>query len=285
MARIFLRLIPLLLLTLLAFCNNDKIAASDNVPEIKNYLHIAHTRTNANPKMDSVVERLDLNEFDMVWLGGDVAQLTSADDKTITHVDSIFDIGNKNTLWSLGNHDYTDLNRIQKFTKRPPFYAYHKNGLTFIVLDTQDSLSSIVGAQKKFFEGIVDTIQDSSHLIILLHKLIWMYGNPDLEPQIPTISNGRFGDCFHCINPNNFYKDLYPKLLKVKQKGIEVFCIGGDIGFLAKEFEYNTSEGIHFLASGIYSGKIGNKALVFHHDIVNKQLTYEFRLISDLKSK
>ncbi len=284
MTKIFLRLIPLLLM-LLVFCKNDKITSQVTIPDIKKYIHIAHTRTNTNPQMDSVVERLDFNEFDMLWLGGDMAQLTSADDKTITHVDSVFDIGNKNTLWSLGNHDYSDLNRIQKFTHRPPFYAYNKNGLTIVVLDTQDSLSNIVGAQKKFFEGIVDTIQDSSHLIILLHKLVWMYGNTDLEPQIAEISNGRFGDCFHCINPNNFYTELYPKLLEVKKKGMEVYCISGDIGFHAKEFEYTTSDGIHLLASGIYSGKVGNKALLFHHDIAKKELTYEFKLISDLKSK
>lgn len=285
MKSILIRLTPLLLIILMVFCKNDKIIEPVNIPEIKNYLHISHTRTNSNPYMDSLVERVDFNKFEMLWLGGDLAHLTSKDDYTISHIDSIFDIENSNTLWALGNHDYSDLNRIQNFTNRPPFYSYNKNGLTFVVLDTQDSLSSIIGVQKAFFERVVDTIQESSHLIILQHKLTWMYGNTELESQIPSISNGRMGDCFHCINPNNFYTEIYPKLLEVKKKGIEVLCIAGDIGFRVKEFSHVTSDEIYFLASGISSGAIDNKALLFHHNLTNKQLTWEFKLITDLNSK
>ena len=93
--------------------------------------------------MDSVVERVDFSKFDMLWLGGDLTKHTSQDDYTMSYVDSIFDIGNINTLWALGNHDYSDLNRIQNYTKRPPFYSFFKDGLTIIVLDTHDSLSRV----------------------------------------------------------------------------------------------------------------------------------------------
>ena len=280
MNRNLFRLIPLLIV-LLGSCVKDNNSKPPVTPLTKNYLHISHTRTNSNPSMDSLVERIDYSRFDMLWLGGDLAHLTSQDDYTMAHVDSVFDIGNTNTLWSLGNHDYSDLNRIQNFTNRPPFYSFYNDGITFIILDTQDSLSNIIGAQKEFFEGI-DTIQESSHLIILHHKLIWMYGDSFLEPQISSVSNGKLGDCFYCLNPNNFYEDIYPKLLEVKQKGIEVLCIAGDIGFKAKEFEYITSDGIYFLASGISSGSADNKALLFYHDITNKQLTWEYKLISEL---
>jgi hypothetical protein len=234
--------------------------------------------------MDSLVENIDFTKFDMLWLGGDLATLTSQDDSTMQHIDSIFDLDNPNTLWSLGNHDYTDLERIQHYTNRPPFYSSYKNGITFIVIDTQDSLSNIIGEQKVFFDNIVDTIQKSSFLIILHHKLIWMYKNTDLEPQISSISNAGLGTCFYCINPNNFYLDIYPNLLKVKERGIEVLCVGGDIGFKRKEFEYTTPEGINFLASGIHFGKNDNKSLIFHHDVINKQLTWEYTLITDLEN-
>ncbi len=274
-----------MLVVLLFSFEEDEIVEPTNIIETKNYLHISHTRTKSNPYMDSTVEMIDFSKFDMLWLGGDLASLTSLDDYTMSHVDSIFDIDNSNTLWALGNHDYSNLDRIQEFTNRPPFYSFHKNGITFIVLDTQDSLSNIIGLQKDFFDGIVDTIQESSHLIILHHKLIWMYGNTELEPQISTISNGYFGDCFYCINPNNFYSDIYPKLLKIKQKGVEVLCIAGDIGFKVNEFEYITSDGIYFLASGINFGGDENKALLFTHDIANKKLTWNYELITDLLDK
>lgn len=274
--------IILLVVLSLSSCIKDPIEPTPILPASAKYIHISHTRTDSNPNLDSIVERIDYSNFDMLWLGGDLAQLSSQDDETMLHIDSIFDVGNENTLWALGNHDYTDLERIQEFTNRPPYYASHKNGITFIIFDTQDSLSSVVGYQKELFESVVDSINFSTHLIIIHHKLIWMYDNTYLEPLIPSVSNAELGDCFYCINPNNFYSHIYPDLLEVEQKGIEVICIGGDIGFNAKEFEYLTQEGIQFLASGVSSGSDDNKALVFQHDITNKLLTWEFVLTTDL---
>lgn len=247
------------------------------------YLHLSHTRTDSNPQMDSVVEQIDYSNFDMLWLGGDLAYLTSDDDETLSNVNSILDLGNQNTLWSLGNHDYTNMNLIRDYTQRPAYYSYFKNKITFVVLDTQDSISNIVGNQKNMVYSVMDTIQESTRLVLLHHKLIWMYDNPILEPQIPVISNASLGDCFYCINPNNFYIDIYPRLVETHNKGIEVICIGGDIGFNANEFEYITPEGIIFLASGIKWGDPQNKALLFHHDLNLNSLTWEYKLTTDLE--
>jgi len=279
MNRTLFKFLPLFLV-FFASCTKDKIV--EPIIETKYYLHISHTRTNTNPFMDSIVEKVDFSKFDMLWLGGDLARSTSENDYSMYHIDSIYDVGNENTLWALGNHDYFNLTNIQNYTNRPPFYSYYKNKITFIVLDTQDSLSNIVGAQKKFFEETIDTIQKTTHLIILHHKLIWMYANPELEPLIPTVSNGEFGDCFYCLNPNGFYTEIYPKLLEVKQRGIEVICIGGDIGFHTKEFEYYTSDEIVFLASGINAGSSDNEALLFKHNLINDSLSWEYKPIREL---
>lgn len=256
--------------------------SSYHSPDTPLYLHIAHTRTSANPNMDAVIESLNYSIYDMLWLGGDMAVSTSMDDLTMDHVDSILDLGDENTLWALGNHDYADLDRVQAYTGRPAYYAFHKNNITFLILDSQDSLSNITGLQKELFFNVTDTIAESSHLIILHHKLIWMYGDAYLQPQIPYITNGGFGDCFYCINPNNFYTDLYPALLEVEDRGIEVICIAGDIGFRTTKFEYLTPEGIQYLASGIEEGNPANKALLFHHDLSADALSWEFVLLSDL---
>ena len=247
-------------------------------------MHIAHTRTGSNPWMDGVAESIAYSNFDMLWLGGDLAWSTSTDDLTMMHADSIFNLSDENTLWALGNHDYADLQRISTFTGRQAYYAYYKNNITFLVLDTQDSLSNISGQQKELVRNITDTISASSHLIILHHKLIWMYGNTYLQPQIPYISNAGLGDsaCFSCIHKNNFYSDIYPHLLQVEERGVEVICIAGDIGFRTNQFEYLTPEGIQFLASGIEAGKPGNQALLFHHDVAGGELTWEYILLSEL---
>ncbi len=246
------------------------------------YLHLSHIRTEADDTIDSLTLEVDYEQFDMLWLGGDLTFYTSKKEETLAYVDSIYQIGSPNTLWSLGNHDYSDKSLVQKFTHRAAYYSYHHQGITFIVLDTQDSLSNITGSQKRFFQSVTDTLEESSHLVILHHKLIWLHGSPVLESKIPTVSNARLGDCFVCLNPNNFYAELYPELLKIKQKGIEVLCIGGDIGSKIKEFEYRTPEGIYLLASGIESGESGNKALVFKHDLDTKKLTWSYQLISEL---
>lgn len=246
------------------------------------YIHLSHTRTVSNPNMDALVESINYSQFDMLLLGGDLAESTSADDITMNRVDSIFNVGSENTLWALGNHDYSDLNKIEQYTNRPNFYATQRDGITFVVLDTQVSSSNIVGDQKNFLFGVLDTIQESTHLIILHHKLIWMYDNPYLESQIQYVSNGSLGNCFYCLNPNNFNSEVYPKLIEVESRGVEVLCVGGDIGFYAKEFDYQTPEGINFLASGINFNEANNKALIFHHNINNHTLSWEFRLLSDL---
>lgn len=251
----------------------------------KTYLHLSHTRTEADDTIDSLTLKIDFDEFDMLWLGGDLTYYTSKKAETLAYADSIYNIKNQNTLWALGNHDYADTELVQKFTKRPPYYTYHENGITFMVLDTQDSLSNIFGKQLDFFQRVTDTLKTSSHLVILHHKLIWLYGHPALEAKIPAVSNAGLGDCFVCLNPNNFYTDLYPQLLEIEKKGIEVLCVAGDIGTKIKEFEYRTPEGIDFLASGIESGEAGNKALVFQHDLSARQITWTYQLIGDLIRK
>ena len=278
---IHLKIIIMMLLLFIISCDDSNtILPVENV--VVKYLHLGHTRTDENPSMDPAVEKIDYSKYDMLWLGGDLAYLTSKDEETISHVDSIYNLSDSNTLLALGYHDYDNLDLVEEITKRPAFYSYYKNGITFIILDTQDSLSNIIGEQKKLFIETIQGIQNSSHLIILHHKLIWMYGNSNLQPKINSISNAPLRDCIYCINPNNFNSELYPELVEIKKRGIEVLCIGGDIGIHSKEFEYVTEDGIYFLASGIKSGDEVNKGLVFTHDVTNQKLSWEFKLLEEL---
>ncbi|MDA9274887.1 hypothetical protein N9P59_00155, partial [Crocinitomicaceae bacterium] len=133
------------------------------------------------------------------------------------------------------------------------------------------------------FNNVVDTIQESSHLIVLTHKLIWMYGNNNLEPLVPEISNGQLGNNSWNIFPNNFYNDLYWKLLDLQNAGIQVICIGGDIGINSAVFEHRFDSGIQFLASGVYYNNVqSKKALVFEHTKSKGLLTWEYVNIEDL---
>jgi len=258
-------------------CKKAGLAEEATIDPIgEKYLHIAHTRNKVHPFVVSEIENIDYSKYSLLMLGGDLTEGRSSDDETMQYLDDIFDLGNETTLWTLGNHDYHHTDRIHQFTNRPNYYSYYKNNICFIVLDTQDSLCHISGSQKEFFNNVIDTIQSSSYLMVLHHKLVWMLGNSDLESAIPYVSNGQVCNGPYCLFPNNFYQDIYPKLLEVQSKGIQTFCIGGDIGIRAKQFEYTTESGIVFLASGIYYKYEGNKGLVFYHDTLNQTICYKF---------
>ncbi|MGK0389062.1 MAG: hypothetical protein ACI94Y_001798 [Maribacter sp.] len=261
------------------------IGCKENKPLIEEkddlqMIHISHTR-GADNSVDSVIGAIDYSSYDLRLLGGDLANFTSVDALTIASWDDVFDFGDPKTLWALGNHDYTNVSLVSEYTGREPFYSYHKEGITFLVLDTQEGLSNINGEQLDFINNVVDTISDSKYLILLHHKLIWMYGHPELEPMIGGVANGVFGNCFACTNPNNFYQEVYPLLVEVENKGIEVICIGGDIGFHIKKFEYLTTDGVQYLASGC--NLIGeDSVLVFDYFVDEKELDWRFRGLSEL---
>ncbi len=269
--------------------NEDVLTTNENT---ENYIYISHLRksyndtnsytTIANPYMDKRIENLDYSKYKMLLLGGDLTILTSADNETISRVDSIFNLGKETTLWSLGNHDTADINRVQYFTHRPTFYTYYRNKVTFIVLNTQENGMDIINEQLQMINNVVDTIKNSKHLIVMHHVLLWMYANPDLEPLIDSISNIPWGTCEYCFRENNFYTDVYPKLLEVKNKGIDVICVAGDIGLKVKEFEYQTNEGIQFLASGMEADSLGNKVLIFKNNLETNKLDWSFIPLSNL---
>lgn len=247
---------------------------------MKTYAVISHTRLRDNSGIIPEVERANLSKYDALLLGGDMANLSSYDDQILVHLDSIFNLSNESTLWTLGNHDYTDVQHLKKYTQKNTFYAYYDAGATFIVLDTQMDSTKIIGEQLDFFNGVLDTISESKNVIIFTHKLLWMRGDSQLESTANKISNGEIGDCSYCIQSNNFYKDLSPELIKLKQKGVGVYCIAGDIGFKVQKYEYISPSGITFLASGMNFSASENYFLELTNN--GNQFTYQFKRVEDL---
>lgn len=249
----------------------------------KKYLHLSHTRTDVNPEVDSTVKKMNLKKYHMLLLGGDLAENSSINQESLESLDSTFNLKNIRTLWAIGNHDDTDIGLIESYTGRSSYNTYQKNNICFVVLNTELNQTSIINDQLDFFNRVTDTLSNSSHLIIIHHKLLWMYNHPELEPIANDVSNGNIGNCGFCLHPNNFYDNIYPKLLEVNNKGIEVICIGGDIGKKTNQFEFTTKEGIHFLASGIDANKDENQALLLEHDMKNDLLFWEFVLLDTLE--
>lgn len=252
------------------------------------YLHIAHTRSygESKDKVMKAVEELDYSPFDVLMLGGDLAYESSGSIETLKYLDSIFDLKNPKTLWSLGNHDYRDHPElIPEITGRPNFYTFHENGITFLNFDSQADSCNTSGAQLELFKNVTDTLNETRTLILLHHKLIWMLDHGDMQKQLDEVANGGFGGCFFCTQPNNFYREVYPKLAKLKKKGIQIICLAGDIGAKVKEYEYVNSDGIVFLASGLKDGSSSNKALIFRHNSEDGKLKWKYEFLSELPKR
>jgi hypothetical protein len=285
----FLKLISFGLL-LLIFIQSTSHVYSQKIENSKDelinrYIHISHTRGYLSGEIiDTIASQIDYSLFDLTLLGGDLATDYTQFPQSIGIVDSIFDLSSDHTLLSLGNHEYSGLDLVLQSTNRPKYYVYWKDNITFLVIDTQDSLSNLTGDQLQLIQAVCDTIQFSKYLMLLHHKLIWMVGNPDLESSINSTANGEFGDCFYCTNPNNFYSDVYPLLLNVRERNIGIICLAGDIGTKVKQFQYMTPDSIFFIASGIEAGDPDNEVLMMENNLASGKLSWEFISLQSLLS-
>ena len=251
------------------------------------YLHIAHTRVygEAKDKVMQEVEDIDFSGFDALILGGDLAYESSKNIGTLQYLDSVFDLKNPETLWTLGNHDYQHPELISQLTQRSTFYSFHKNGITFLNFDSQADHCNTSGNQLALFEKVTDTLNDTRTLILMHHKLIWMLDGGEMQGKVNEVANGGLGGCFHCIEPNNFYESVYPKLRDIQKSGIQVVCLAGDIGVKVNEYEYINEDGVAFLASGLKDGASANQVLVFSHHPENGKLKWEFKPLHDLPKR
>jgi len=266
-----------LLLSMLCLCLQCEMPKSS--PYIKNYIHVAHTRIfdTVHQVIDPRMESINYGVFDKVLLGGDLCEESSKRNDILVYLDSIFDLRASTTLWALGNHDNANLDLVEKATGRPRFYTTHQDGITFIVLYTQekeDWICTITGKQLDLIESVTDTIKESSHLVVMTHKLIWIKDHPDMkEHQGDKPYNW---SCNYMITRNGWQTEIVPMLQKAEKRGVEVIALAGDIGNHVSEFEVHASDGIDYLASGTNPEKEGIKLLHFRHNVKTRDLDWKF---------
>lgn len=241
-------------------------------------------------KVDYRIENFNFLGYAGIWLGGDVCSEASLKYSTIKYIDSIFNLSNDMTFWTLGNHDSRNGNWewIRKFTHRDTYFAYNKNDITYIVLNTNLVLSDCynVNRQYNIIKNVCDTISESSHLIVINHQPIWV-DVPNL-PSPQTYAHGKEvrywnSNCYD--SESNFINSIYPLLLNVKNKGIDVINIMGDMGAGKKSFDMQSVDGITFLGCGLYHNSPDDLVLIFNHNIKERTLTWEFYNLDDLINK
>ncbi len=219
------------------------------------YLFMGHTYQwhTAGDKVDERIEKMDLTVYDGIWLGGDVCSEALMLYSTLEYIDSIFNLRNPNTHWALGNHDSRNGNWLwlEELTGKKTYNATYNNGISFMVLNT--SLTPYdceqLDDQWRMITNICDTIQQSSHLVLLMHHGLWE-GVPGLPSPYSYAQSNLIHYNFNCYDSkSSFVNEVYPRLVKVKNRGVEVICILGDMG--ARKVEFVSEDGIHFLGAGL----------------------------------
>ncbi|NRA13032.1 MAG: hypothetical protein HRT57_13850, partial [Crocinitomicaceae bacterium] len=110
-------------------------------------LHISHTRDSVNTSFIAGIDQIDFSKYEVLLLGGDLMEFSTGSWAQIELIDSMFDISSPNTLWTIGNHDNTSPSMISLVSGRPLHYAYNKDGITYLVLNSQENSCNIINSQ------------------------------------------------------------------------------------------------------------------------------------------
>ena len=275
------------------------------------YLFVGHSYQWNSPnwgRSDYRLEKIGIDTFDQIWLGGDLVENLFHHPNNIEFVDSFFKINEPTTHWAIGNHDVldqkADFSKIEKKTHRKTYNSSYQNGITMLVLNTTEfSFPGYEGqpheckmrdAQWELIKSVTDTIQNSSHLIILHHHALLTNEIAEQKVKVEEIFNlytPQYNIC--CEEEGSFSELVFPRLKKVQKRGVQVVLIGGDIGLRVKEFEFTTKEGITFLGSGLnnsagtegrpsYFNPDPDQILIFKHQPELRKLQWKFQLLDEM---
>lgn len=208
-------------------------------------------------KLDERIEQMDLSVYDGIWLGGDVCSEATLEYATIEYVNDVVNLRHPNSHWALGNHDARNgsWNWIEEFTGRKTYYTSHYKGITYMVLNPNITPYDCeqLNDQYRILTKLCDTIKNSSHLIILVHHGIWQDVPGLPSPFTYAQSNLRYYS-FTCNDKNaTFINDIYPRLVEVQKRGVQVISILGDMGH--KKVEFVSDDGLIFMGTGLNRSK------------------------------
>lgn len=268
----------------------------DNSSDTLCYLFAGHTYHGL--RVDPRLISLDKTKYSRIWLGGDICSEALLEKSTVQHIDNVFDLAKPTTQYALGNHDVRNGNMqwYKSFCERESFNYYSANGAVSVCLNSMlnPTLCEELNSQYRMLKTICDTISESKHLFVFHHAGLWDRV-PDLPPSATYSHSNFIYWSANCDSATSYYENtIYPMLKEVRSRGIKVYCIIGDTGTGSlKGFHQETSDSIHFFASGLYNAKylhnpilfqaqIPDSILVFKHDLINQQMEWQFHGLDSL---
>lgn len=272
--------------TICLFVLTISVTAQPDNETIK-YIFVGHCyQLGAPNNVDSRIEQLDYSEYEGVWLGGDVCITSMLSYPTIQYLDSLFDLGNPETHWTLGNHDARlgNWEWYEELTNRKTYYTHSTYGITRIIMNTNlvPTNCEMMDDQFNMISNVCDTISESNYLILIMHHGIWR-GVPSLPFPISIGHSDLVYWNSNCYDVNStFVNSIYPKLLEVQSRGIEVICVYGDMGAQQKSFQMDSDDGIHFLGCGLHANQPDDVVLIFNYNKESGHLEYDFHNLDSL---
>ena len=275
---------PVIIFVMIVISGIDLFPQNDSVLK---FIFVPHPRSEdqVNQSIYQGIAKIDFTKYDMIMLGGDLTYSTSKDSATLAYCDNLFNLGSPNTLWSLGNHDVQSGHRalIKEFTGRESFYSYERNGVTFIVLDTEldangFSNTFIKEDQLQMVKNVCDSIAESGFLILLHHRFMWMINNEYFKTKLTD----SIAASSRSMDTTNFYSDIYPLLRQVKNKGIQVLVFGGDKSKI--NVEYSPEDSITFYAARMADDLPDsmNNVIILNYNLQNKEITCNFVSLEEM---
>ena len=275
---------PVIIFVMIVISGIDLFPQNDSVLI---FIFVPHPRSEdqVNQSIYQGIAKIDFTKYDMIMLGGDLTYSTSKDSATLAYCDNLFNLGSPNTLWSLGNHDVQSGHRalIKEFTGRESFYSYERNGVTFIVLDTEldaDGFSNtfIKDDQLQMVKNVCDSIAEPGFLILLHHRFMWMINNEYFKTKLTD----SIAASSRSMDTTNFYSDIYPLLREVKNRGIQVLVFSGDKSKI--NIEYSPEDSITFYAARMADDLPDsmNNVIILNYNLQNKEITCNFVSLEEM---
>lgn len=277
-------LVKLILVSIIA---GNSFSIYSQQDTIKRIIFIPHPRSENTTHQCSLpaIEKIDFSKFDMTLLGGDLAYYTTIDRVSMNHLDSIYNFGSENTLWTMGNHDLNNPALITEFTHRQRSYAYFTDKITFFVLDVEIGSTGFVSShvtneQVTSLQNIADTISSSRYLIVLHGRLLWMIGDEYLSTKLDSVAEST-----KQLDTSNFNTIVFPILKEVKKKGVQVLCLGGDKSKI--NIQYSPEDSITYIASTMapeFTDEV-NDVVILDQNLNTDSLTWKFVPLSEVEKK
>lgn len=279
----------LIVIIILVGCkSSSKSPTKLHNPEV--YIFLGHVYA-TDSTVDERIPRIRQGNHHF-WLGGDLMLASSNSTKILNHLDYLFDLGSPSTHWAIGNHDYHgNFEEINHFSGKPDHYAVNISGITLIVVNSNimDSGFSCEERieQTDFINHVLDTVQMSSHVVLMSHHVFWGNLNED-STDINTYANTNHTyKLWYCDPYLTACEAISEQLNRLVNENIKVILLAGDLGQKRSAYEYINKNGMVFLGNGglsntLYNSEKFTKAssddsvLVFTHYPDQRVLNWKF---------